>query len=69
MLNLALEKIELHFWKCLTILMSESFHTRLLIKSIYRLLNGDLRTQFLPGTLVLGGVAFGLGLVFTLLFI
>ena len=69
MLNLTLEKIELHFWKCLTALMSESFHTRLLIKSIYRLLNGDLRTQFLPRTLVLGGVAFGLGLVFTLLFI
>ena len=69
MLNLTLEKIELHFWKCLTILMSESFHTRLLIKSIYRLLNGDLRTQFLLRTLALGGVAFGLGLVFTLLFI
>jgi hypothetical protein len=63
MLNSALEKIELYFWKNLTILMSESTHVRLLIKSTYRFLDGDLHTQFLPRMLVLGGIAFGLGLV------
>jgi hypothetical protein len=67
MFNSIMEKIELYFWKRLTILMSESFHARLLIKSSYRFVNGDLRTQFLPRTLALGGIAFGLGLVLTLI--
>jgi len=64
-----IEKIELVFWKALNKMMCESLHTRLLVKYIFKIIGGELQTQFIPTIFLLGVLAFTTGLILTLIII